>query len=255
MLLAPRPLHLPGLPVGRPGGARGAPDLRREPSRRHARSPAIRAACCRRQVARGGEAGLHDERRHGGGVLPLQGRRPTAAPATRHARRGRATSTSRRWTCGEDARRAIVDALEQMGFEVEAAHHEVAHGQHEIDFRYADALTHGRQHRHVPVRGEAGGAAVRAHRVVHAQADLRAERQRHAHAPVAVPAGAERLLGPAARVGAVHAGAALHRRAAASTRAAHVRDHQPAGELVQAAGAGLRGAGERGLVDAQPLAA
>lgn len=41
---------------------------------------------------------------------------------------------------GEDARRAIVDALEQMGFEVEAAHHEGAHGQHEIDFRYADAL-------------------------------------------------------------------------------------------------------------------
>jgi glutamine synthetase len=42
---------------------------------------------------------------------------------------------------GEDARRAIVSALEQMGFEVEAAHHEVAHGQHEIDFRHADALT------------------------------------------------------------------------------------------------------------------
>jgi len=42
---------------------------------------------------------------------------------------------------GEDARRAIVDTLERMGFEVEAAHHEVAHGQHEIDFRYADALT------------------------------------------------------------------------------------------------------------------
>lgn len=42
---------------------------------------------------------------------------------------------------GEEARRAMVSALEQMGFEVEAAHHEVAHGQHEIDFRYADALT------------------------------------------------------------------------------------------------------------------
>jgi len=42
---------------------------------------------------------------------------------------------------GEEARRAIVDTLEQMNFEVEASHHEVAHGQHEIDFRYADALT------------------------------------------------------------------------------------------------------------------
>jgi glutamine synthetase len=41
---------------------------------------------------------------------------------------------------GEEARRAMVDVLERMGFEVEAAHHEVAHGQHEIDFRYADAL-------------------------------------------------------------------------------------------------------------------
>jgi glutamine synthetase len=42
---------------------------------------------------------------------------------------------------GEDCRRAIVDVLERLGFEVEASHHEVAHGQHEIDFRYAEALT------------------------------------------------------------------------------------------------------------------
>jgi glutamine synthetase len=42
---------------------------------------------------------------------------------------------------GEDARRDIVNALEAMGFEVEAAHHEVAPAQHEIDFKYADALT------------------------------------------------------------------------------------------------------------------
>lgn len=41
---------------------------------------------------------------------------------------------------GETARRAIVNALEKMGFEVEAAHHEVARGQHEIDFKYAPAL-------------------------------------------------------------------------------------------------------------------
>jgi glutamine synthetase len=42
---------------------------------------------------------------------------------------------------GEDCRRDIVLALEAMGFEVEAAHHEVAHGQHEIDFKYGDALS------------------------------------------------------------------------------------------------------------------
>ncbi len=41
---------------------------------------------------------------------------------------------------GEDARRAVVNALEAIGFAVEAAHHEVAPAQHEIDFRYRPAL-------------------------------------------------------------------------------------------------------------------
>jgi glutamine synthetase len=42
---------------------------------------------------------------------------------------------------GEDARRDICLALDQMGFEVEASHHEGAPGQHEIDFKYTDALS------------------------------------------------------------------------------------------------------------------
>ncbi|EYB69797.1 glutamine synthetase, type I [Deinococcus phoenicis] len=41
---------------------------------------------------------------------------------------------------GERIRREITQKLVQMGFEIEAAHHEVAPGQHEIDFRYAPAL-------------------------------------------------------------------------------------------------------------------
>lgn len=41
---------------------------------------------------------------------------------------------------GENCRREIVLTLEEMGFEIEASHHEVAPGQHEIDFKYADAL-------------------------------------------------------------------------------------------------------------------
>ena len=41
---------------------------------------------------------------------------------------------------GEDVRREIVFALEDMGFEIEASHHEVAKAQHEIDFRFDEAL-------------------------------------------------------------------------------------------------------------------
>ncbi len=41
---------------------------------------------------------------------------------------------------GEGTRREICLALESMGFEIEASHHEVAAGQHEIDFKYAEAL-------------------------------------------------------------------------------------------------------------------
>jgi glutamine synthetase len=40
----------------------------------------------------------------------------------------------------EDVRREIIRALTQMGFTIEASHHEVAKGQHEIDFVYDDAL-------------------------------------------------------------------------------------------------------------------
>ncbi|WP_436345100.1 type I glutamate--ammonia ligase [Natronorubrum sp. FCH18a] len=40
-----------------------------------------------------------------------------------------------------DVRRDIIYGLESMGFEIEASHHEVAQGQHEINFEYDDALT------------------------------------------------------------------------------------------------------------------
>ena len=42
---------------------------------------------------------------------------------------------------GSGVRKEMVRALEAMGIEVETSHHEVAVGQHEIDFKYADALT------------------------------------------------------------------------------------------------------------------
>ena len=44
------------------------------------------------------------------------------------------------WITGSPPRREICMALEQMDFEIEASHHECAQGQHEIDFKYAEAL-------------------------------------------------------------------------------------------------------------------
>ncbi len=41
---------------------------------------------------------------------------------------------------GEATRREICLAMEQLGFDIEASHHECAPGQHEIDFRYREAL-------------------------------------------------------------------------------------------------------------------
>ncbi len=41
----------------------------------------------------------------------------------------------------QDIRGDIIYGLQQMGFEVEASHHEVAESQHEIDFKYDDILT------------------------------------------------------------------------------------------------------------------
>ena len=40
----------------------------------------------------------------------------------------------------DNTRREIVNVLTKMGFEVEASHHEVAVGQHEIDFKYDEVL-------------------------------------------------------------------------------------------------------------------
>lgn len=42
---------------------------------------------------------------------------------------------------GENCRRDICLALEEMGYTIEASHHECAHGQHEIDFQFGDVMT------------------------------------------------------------------------------------------------------------------
>lgn len=41
---------------------------------------------------------------------------------------------------GGKVRREICLSLEKMGYEIETSHHEVANGQHEVDFKYTEAL-------------------------------------------------------------------------------------------------------------------
>ena len=194
MLLKPDLAHLPDPAVrrrGRPGGpaplrhlhaGRGA--VRRLPPH-DAQAPA-RA---------GPEARLRDDGGLRGGVLPVrEGARRLARPPITHD--SAAYFDLGPVDKGEEIRRVIVEQLVEMGFEVEAAHHEVATGQHEIDFKYADALITADNLDHVQVRRPERGQPLRLHRVVHAQADPGHQRQRHAHPPVAVPGQGQRLLRP-----------------------------------------------------------
>ena len=61
--------------------------------------------------------------------------RPTATP---HDKAGYFDFTGDQ---GIEIRQDMVDALEALGIKIETAHHEVAPGQHEIDFEYSDALS------------------------------------------------------------------------------------------------------------------
>jgi glutamine synthetase len=67
----------------------------------------------------------------------LRAERPGMIEALPHDRAGYFDVTTDE---AADVRKEMVTALEGLGIIVEASHHEVATGQHEIDFRYADAL-------------------------------------------------------------------------------------------------------------------
>ena len=118
-------------------GTGGAHHLRYRQPGRHAflRVPPLAAEGRDRP---GGGEGLHHEGGPGSGVLSLSAPRHGEPTTETHDSGGYFDLTP--VDLGEDVRREIVLALEQMGFHVEAAHHEVAPGQHEIDFRYDDAL-------------------------------------------------------------------------------------------------------------------
>ena len=213
----------------------------------------------RRRPARGAEARraggqgprLHDERGARGGVLPLQarGRRHAARRPARPRRLLRRRPVGpRREHPPRHRGHARPDGLRPRGV---APRGRDRPARDRLPPRGGADLR--RQPDHVPLGRAGHRAAARHARDVHAEADLRRERLGHAHEPVAD--GGERrqrLLRPERRAAAVRDGVRLHRRPAGA-RQGHHGGRQPDGQLVQAARAGLRGAGLHRVVAGQPL--
>ena len=119
---------------------------------------------------------------------------------------------------------------------------------------YTDTLTHGRQRDDVPSRHQGGRAGSRRVRDVHAEADRRRVRLGDALAPLAVRRRRQRVPRSRRRVRPVEGREALHRRTARALERDR-RDHEPVGQLVQAADPRIRGAGLQVLGAQQPFGA
>ena len=153
---------------------------------------------------------------------------------------------------GEDCRRDIELTLQKMGFHLEAAHHEVAIGQHEIDFRHADALTTADNLITFRMVVKTIAAANNMHATFMAK-PIHGENGSGMHINQSLSRGpGERVPGRLRRAQAVGRVPLLHRRHPAPP-AGHHGGRQPDREQLQAAAAGLRGAGLHRLVAGQPL--
>ena len=110
----------------------------------------------------------------------------------------------------------------------------------------------GRPHADLPADRQGDREEGRLPRDLHAEADLRRERLRDAHAPVALHRRSEQLLRRRRPVEPLRGRQGVHRRPA-TARARDLGRLRPVGELLQAARARLRGAGLRRLVATEPL--
>ena len=90
---------------------------------------------------------------------------------------------------GENTRRDIILTLEEMGFDVESSYHELAPGQHQIDFRYDEALVTADHIMTFKLAVKGHRQAVRPPRHLHAKAPHGSERLQYAYEHVLVPGG------------------------------------------------------------------
>ena len=145
MFLVPGPRHLQRDPVGarRRGQRRRAARHRQRP--RHLRRVHAERRPVSRRPARGPEAPAGARAKEKGFILNtgpeleffLLKRDNGIVEPLPHDAAGYFDLSE---DLGTEVRKEMMNALEAFGIKVETAHHEVATGQHEIDFQYADAL-------------------------------------------------------------------------------------------------------------------
>ena len=192
--------------------------------------------------------GFRDAGGTGGGVLPVSAPRNGEPTTETHDSGGYFDLTP--VDLGEDVRREIIAGARADGISRRGRASRGRAGPARDRFPPRRRADDGRQRQHVPLRRQERREPQRPARDLHAEADLRHQRQRHAHAPGAVCGQQEPVLRCGRRVAAQSHVPALHRRPAAP-REELLRDHQPARELVQAARARLRGADGHRLVGTQ----
>ena len=154
----------------------------------------------------------------------------------------------------QDLRSEMMLTLEQVGHPDRGA---APRGRHRGPGRDRHALRHavddGRQADALQVRrSRTSRTRAGKTRHLHAEAAVPGQRLGHARAPVALEGRRAAVLRREGLRGAVRPRALVHRRPA-QARAVAARDHEPDDELVQAAGAGLRGAGQPRVLAAQPV--
>ncbi len=151
----------------------------------------------------------------------------------------------------QDMRSEMLTVMAEMGVTVEKHHHEVAAAQHELGIKF-DTLTRNADKMQIyKYVDPPGRQRLRQDRDLHAEARLRRQRLGHARAPVDLEGRQadvrrQRICRPVGNVPVLYR---RHHQA----RQGHQRLHQPADQFLQAAGAGLRGAGAARLFGAQPL--
>ena len=166
----------------------------------------------------------------------------------------RATSRSRRWTSTRTCARRWCSTLEQVGIPIEVQHHEVGTaGQAEIDMRFdtlpsmADKLM---LYKYV-VKNVALAGAARS--VTFMPKPIFQDNGSGMHVHQSLWKGGEPLFFDEKGYAGLSDMARWYIGGLLAARAVAARVHQPDDELVQAAGAGLRGAGQPRVLAAQPL--